>query len=358
MAIRIEHQPVEAIGQLGVLAGQAQVDKEQRNLRDREQLMKLDAGHKMEQMRFLQQAQEQARAEEMQYQMQLNMQRRDIDMQLDLQNYAREKQKLQQTLNMINQSEDLSEAEKEEFGIQATAAYAGVGTGITPASFNSGINKALQNEILLGSHRTMLADDIQSRLDAGDIDEYQANRESVQKNLGITFEGPQTRVDNKLADLLDTVKTTRDVYNKSFFTDKAGKPFDAITEEPVKKGTDKYEDQAGDLQGMLDFAELAKTDSGYIELVENLGFEGALQEYLKRQKKSSTFEEQEQPGIIGQMRRHPILQGVLGRIPYAGTLVKGANLADRYGKEAFKQVVDPESETNKYLREKTGYGLF
>ncbi|MHC4120440.1 MAG: hypothetical protein ACYSWO_23345 [Planctomycetota bacterium] len=376
MPIVVQHQPVEAIGALAQQAGQAAALNQEQQRRDRFQLQEMEMEHENRKMQFLAQAEQQARAEEMNYQMQLNMQKRDIDMQLDLQMYAREKQKLQQTLNLIKQSDELSESEKEEFAIQATAAYAGVGTGISPASFNAAGNKALQNHILLGNYRAAEAEDIQRRLDSGEINLYQANKEAALRDLKVEFKDPRLQMDEQMEDFLERVTETRDTYDKSFYTDDKGRPYDKQTDQKIKPGTPKYEEwqtmrrekeeafnvlkeargQATDIQLYVDFNdELNAGDPDLNFLVENLGKERAFQEYLKRQPKASTYRPEKEPSLYGKVRRHPIMDTILSNVPFAGDVYFGATRGGEFLKRGFGEVIDPESDTNKYLRSK-GFG--
>jgi hypothetical protein len=328
MAIVVEHQPVDAMYGLAQKAGSAQFEENRQQQRDKEQLMKIQMGHENRKMQFMEEAQARARQEEMQYQAMMLVARKQIDMQLDSQRYMRQKMELQTTLDMISGSDDLSETEKEQLSIQATAKFAGVGTGISPSSFSASASKALQNQVLLGAYRKKALDDIQSRVNSGEISAQQGQNEAAIAGItGVKIDSPNEQVAKIIDEKFERLSQVRDSYKKSFYTDKKGNPIDAETDEPIKKGTPKYEQwqvmnrqlqeaQEGvketqtsvdDMRMLAEFQQKAAKVPEYQELIKELGYKRAFEEWKTTQPISSTYKERK-PAFF---KKHPILKSAM-----------------------------------------------
>jgi hypothetical protein len=173
--------------QLATQAGQAQYAARQEERRDEKQMLAMKLGHERRQQAFMLKAQEQARAEEAQYQMLLLQAKRQIDIQTETANYARQKQMLTQSLNMINESNEINDADKERLRIQAMTKYAGLGQGVTAASFSQ--NKGLSAMIQKDAYRAKMIEELSKQTESGQLDPNTA------ENLmpGTKFYGPGER---------------------------------------------------------------------------------------------------------------------------------------------------------------------
>jgi hypothetical protein len=169
------------VHELATKAGVAADNVMRQQQADRLQLQDLQQQHDMRKMEFMQSAQEQARAEELQYQMLLTQNKRNIDMQAEMAQYARSKQMLQQTMNMINDSNEFDDRQKEELKLQATSKYAGVGTGLTPGSFEAG---TLEKELLKGAYNTARIKYYQDEVSSGRMNPLIAQQGAIGEGLG------------------------------------------------------------------------------------------------------------------------------------------------------------------------------
>lgn len=376
MAIVVEHQPVDAMYSLAQKAGTAEYMKQQQMNQERKQLLRMQQEHQQRQQEFMVRAEQAARAEEMQYQVLLLQARRNVDMQLETARYAKQKQELQQTIDMISQSDELSDSEKEELKIQATAKFAGVGTGISPSSFSSKANKQLQNTVLLGAYKAKVLDDIQDRVDRREITAQQGQNEAAVAGLtGVKIYDPDEKAEMLVDRKFKRLTTVTDAYNKSFFTDKKGRPYDAETEEPIREGTPKYEqwqtmkrevkearESVSEIRGALADLELwdkfqrdLAVTPEYQQLVKELGAEKAFEEYKKHQPKSSSYQPKKEPGLFKKVSRHPIMDVLMGQNPVIGQQWTAMRYGQKYIPKAIEQIKDPQSGLNRKLRE-AGYG--
>jgi hypothetical protein len=181
MAIRVGHSPVEGTFQLAQKAGIAQKMQRDQQHNERLQLQALDQQFKQQQMEFMQRAEQEARAEEAGYQMMLGQAKRDIDMQTELATYAHQKQMLGQAMDMINNSNEFSQREKEELKIQAMSKYAGVGGGIGAGSFGQGNDSLLQR----GAYKTQLLGQWQEAIN----NDQMTVEEAQQMSIGMGMSG-------------------------------------------------------------------------------------------------------------------------------------------------------------------------
>lgn len=185
MAIVVNYTPVQAMGELAVRAGQAEFEKSQAAFREKQQLMQMQQDFQMKQQRFMVEAEQQARAEEMQYQALLMQQKRQIDMQIEVSDFARQKQKLAQTLGMINESDKFNAREKEELRLQAMSRYADVGQGITQGSFDTtGGASGFENFMLQGTYKAQIVNSLQEAVRTGKMSQPEAQRQAAAFGLG------------------------------------------------------------------------------------------------------------------------------------------------------------------------------
>jgi molybdenum-dependent DNA-binding transcriptional regulator ModE len=194
MAIEVQHQPVGAIYGLATQAGQAQAAQQQQEQRDRIQLKGMEEQMRMREMQFREKALAAARQEEMQYQAMLMMAKRQIDLQTEQAQYARQKQMLTQSLNMITESNEFSEKQKEELRVQAMAKYAGVGTGISPSSFDSG---GMEKMLTQGAYKSQMLTQWQNDVLEGRMGVEDAERLAV----GMGMSGAKFHTASETADL-------------------------------------------------------------------------------------------------------------------------------------------------------------
>ena len=225
MAIVVGHEPVGAAYNLATQAGQAQAMQREQEQRDRIQLQGMQEQMRMREMAFQEKAQAAARQEEMQFQAMMVQAKRQIDLQTEAAQYAQDKQKLNAALSMINESSH-SESEKQDFKIQAMAKYAGVGGGLTSASF---ANTDLENQLTKGAYRTMQMTEIQNAVLNKQMSPEEATRMSVAMGLGnMEFQtgddianAPHKKVQDKMDDISDSMSKLK------LHEDKKGRLYDA-----------------------------------------------------------------------------------------------------------------------------------
>lgn len=240
MAIVVEHTPYEAMHQLAVGAGQAQAERERSAFREKQQLMQLQNQLETKQMQFQEEAASRAREEEFQYTIAAVQAKRQVDLQIETADYARQKQKLSQTLNMIRESNDLSDAEKEELLIQAMSKYSGVGTGIGPSSFTGGTSSGMQNFLMKGAYKAKMGETLQQYVDEGLMSTEDAERQASYFDIGGDFKNQQQVLLDQSVDAQKRLDSAQDMLGSNFSVDKKGRIRDAYGVE-VKEGTPRYE---------------------------------------------------------------------------------------------------------------------
>ena len=238
MPIEVRHDPVAATYELATDAGQAIADTRAQEQNDRIALQGMQQQHQARQQQFIAKQQEAARAEETQYQMMLMQAKRQIDMQAEMAQYSEQKMRLTQTLNMINDSNDFSDPQKEELKVQAMAKYSGVGTGISPSSFAA---SDMEKSITKGAYKVQAIRELQKQVDGG-MDP------SVAKNLAIGMGMSGTEFLTPEQQALAPEQQAQQDYDKavellreSFDYDKKGRPKDAVTGDKIDKDDPRYE---------------------------------------------------------------------------------------------------------------------
>jgi hypothetical protein len=96
-------------------------------------------------------------------------------MQTELSTYAHQKQMLGQAMDMINNSNEFSQREKDELKVQAMSKYAGVGSGIGASSFGQGNDSLLQR----GAYKTQLLQQWQEAINNNQMSVEQAEQASI-----------------------------------------------------------------------------------------------------------------------------------------------------------------------------------
>jgi hypothetical protein len=273
MAIKVGHEPVLAAGKLAVMAGQARHEEQRQLQNDRMELAQLQGKLKMDQMRFGQAAQQEARAEEFQYQQMLNGQKRSIDMDIELQAYARQKQSLTQAMNMINDSNEFSDREKEELRIQAMSKYANVGTGISPSSMDQG---GMADFVQKGAYKSQLLGQWQQAIDDDQMSVQDAQRLATGLGMsGAKFQTPQERMDmpfKEVRDRLDTIN--RDLNTLGVEETKKGKLYDRSSEDTIPEDSTR----AKNFRALQRSAEKATAELMKLQMKEETDGPGAMTE--------------------------------------------------------------------------------
>ena len=239
MAIVVQHTPYDAIFNMATQAGQADAAKQAQAQRDKEQLMGMQIEAQQRSQQFAVQAEQQARAEEMQYQTMLLQAKRQIDMQVEATNYARQKQQLTQTLNMIRDSDDIDEEEKDKFRIQVMARYAGVGSDLNVAAFEK--TSSMENFFTKGAYKSKVAEDIQEQFDKGLIDESTALRAASNYDVKIDTKSPETKLAEQADEAVKRYERIDDLIYSAFKPDSKGRPRDPDTEKVIKPNDPRYE---------------------------------------------------------------------------------------------------------------------
>jgi sulfur relay (sulfurtransferase) complex TusBCD TusD component (DsrE family) len=238
MAIVVDYTPIEAVGQLAQQAGRAEFEKTQAATREKVQLASIQQNMEMEKARFMVEAETQARQEQFEYNVALMQQKRMIDMDIEAMDYARNRQKLAQTMNMLNESDAFNDKEKEELSVQIMAKYAGLGAGLSGASFKDGSSSSFQNFVQQGTYKAMLANSLQKAVEDELITPEQAQQAAIPFGMsGMKFDTPQeqqAKVMDRAQKRLATAIADRD----KLFQLRGGNVYSEGNK--VKPGTDEY----------------------------------------------------------------------------------------------------------------------
>ncbi len=237
MAIVVEHTPYDALFSLATQAGEAQAAQTAQAQRDREQLAAMQIQADQRKQQFMVAAEQRARQEEMQYQTMLIAAKRQIDMQVETSNYARQKQMLTQTLNMINDSNEFDEREKEQLSIEVMSKYSGLGSGISPSSFGgtTGMSDFLQK----GAYKMQLADQLQGMVDSEQLNPGAARQAAASFGLSGDFATPGERHAEQVDEAVKRYDRIQDTVNSAFVIS-GGKLKDKTTKETIKKNDPRY----------------------------------------------------------------------------------------------------------------------
>lgn len=127
MAIRVEYTPMDSVGALAAQAGKAEASKIQAEIATRFQLQQMAQQHDMARMKFAADIEQANQAVEFERQAQLINMKKDMAMQLEAQDFAKKYQKFQMTLDQIDNSQYLSDEEREQAKITAYSKYSDLG---------------------------------------------------------------------------------------------------------------------------------------------------------------------------------------------------------------------------------------
>jgi hypothetical protein len=240
MAIVVDYTPYAAVEGMARQAGINQQAKRQQEMDFQREMTQLQSDLQRKNMEFEMKAQQVARAEEFMYQAKYLTMKREVDIQMELMDYQRNREKLNLALNAIQSADDLSDQEKDELVIQATSKYGNVGSGISPSSFAQKLDplvrKAMESDLKLGK-----LNEISQMFNSGQITEAEAQRLGQAYGLGkMEFAQPeeefQKQMDVKTERLADAQKRLA----ASFLLD-GKKVLDAKTKAKVKPGSPQYE---------------------------------------------------------------------------------------------------------------------
>lgn len=130
MAIKVDHTPYDAVGALAAKSGKAladvrasqfahQMQMQAADAQNRERLMRIQQDYQTARQRFQIAAEQAAQQRQMEFQAQLLNAKSQIAMDMELQQFARKRQRLMTTLDEIDASEYLNPREKEALRIKA-----------------------------------------------------------------------------------------------------------------------------------------------------------------------------------------------------------------------------------------------
>lgn len=130
MAIKVDHTPYDAVGALAAKSGKAiadvranqmvqQMQMQAAEAQSRERLMRIQQDYQTARQRFQIAAEQAAQQRQMEFQAQMLNAKSQIAMDMELQQFARKRQRLMSTLDEIDASEYLNPREKEALRIKA-----------------------------------------------------------------------------------------------------------------------------------------------------------------------------------------------------------------------------------------------
>lgn len=320
MAIVVDYTPIEAIGELAQRAGQATFENVQLQQRHQENMAQLQANLELRNSQFQQKMQQQAMAEQFQYQSAMLQQRKQIDMDLELADYARNKQKLTQVLGMIKDSDEFSSSEKAQLSLQAMSKYADVGQGISTASFNEP-NRAMQNFLQEGTFRMQMSKSLQDSVNNEQLSPEEAENMARAYGLVANFKSPQEQRQVVIDKAAKRLESATKILNSRFMVDdgKIKTVINGKAANKVKEGTPEYslyktlKKQVDDAKAQLDAEQNKQAESGNKELftkevaasadlqkaVEIYGADKVYEAWKQRQGKQE--KSQEERGFISRM---------------------------------------------------------
>lgn len=239
MAIVVDYTPYGAIGQMAQQAGENQAIQRQQEMNFQQDMAVMENQMRQQNMAFAANLEQQARAEEFMYQAKYLQMKREIDIQMELSEYQKNRQKLNMALDTINGSDSLTQAEKEELVIQATAKYSEVGAGISPANFAQKLDPLVRKYQESALKRGKL-EEIYAGLEDGTLDEQAAQHEAETWGLGkLEFESDeaifQKKIDAQAKRLADAQKRL----TENFVMD-GKKILNVHTKARVSEGTEEY----------------------------------------------------------------------------------------------------------------------
>jgi len=320
MAIVVDYTPIQAVGELAQKAGEASYQNIQMQQQHQENMAQLQANLELRNSQFQQKMQQQAMAEQFQYQSAMLQQRKQIDMDLELADYARNKQKLTQVLGMIKDSDEFSSSEKAQLSLQAMSKYADVGQGISTASFNEP-NRAMQNFLQEGTFRMQMSKSLQDSVNNEQLSPEEAENMARAYGLVANFKSPQEQRQVVVDKAAKRLESATKILNSHFMVDdgKIKTVINGKAANKVKEGTPEYslyktlKKQVDDAKAQLDAEQNKQAESGNKELftkevaasadlqkaVEIYGADKVYEAWKQRQGKQE--KSQEERGFISRM---------------------------------------------------------
>lgn len=318
MAIVVDYTPIQAVGELAQRAGEASYQNMQAQYRQQQEMAVLQSNLQRQNAEFEQRAQQEAMAEQFQYQSAMLQQKKQIDMELEIADYARNKQKLSQVMNMIRDSEEFSSSEKAQLSLQALSKYADVGQGISSSDVSGGT--AMKNMLQQGTFKQQIANTLQQAVESDEMDPVEAENVSRSYGLIAKFPTPQEKQQQQVDKAAKRLDAATKALSSRFISD-GKKVKTVINNKPANKvaeGTPEYalyttlKKQVDDAKGELEKLQNKEAESGMrSQFTEEVSSNGSLQkaveiygadkvfEAWKQRQGKATEQTQEEGGVKG-----------------------------------------------------------
>lgn len=304
MAITVDYTPYGAVYDLAQQAGRAEGAKIAAQQQMQREHMQMQAALQRSNQEFQARMQQQATEEQFARQMQLLEAKKQIDMDMEIQQYAMDKQKLNSTLSLIRDS-GYSDEEKERLMIQARAKYAGVGQGITDDLMGAG---GMGDFMGKAAMRMQMAQGVQTAVDQGQIGPEQANLMLASFGIPHDIQDPQVAMQEKLKDAADRVKRAREELQKSFRAkdewfgtgvrplDPEGRAGSEIKEDSPEWAhyqllKDNLESAKAELQRLLETGSQPEVPDTREQFVADLGASPSMQQAVELYGQQAVFDE-------------------------------------------------------------------
>ncbi len=321
MAITIDYTPMGAVGKAAIMAGQGQAAAEQQARSLELYRIRSQQQYGMEMMRMQTQAAQLSRQEQFEYNRALFMQKAQVDMQMEVADYARKKQKLNAVLDQINESDEFTAQQKETLAIQAMAKYADVGRGITDLQGEAGgMTAGMQTTLQKGQYFTQVYNAAMEAVRSGQATLPQAQQqmraigapESMVKQMD-----RQEVMENEAKKRIIELQRVRDVMMKEFVV-RRGTVHQVLRKKPggrmelskLKEGSPEFNryqtllteqqrltENLRDLQSRSDFEQAMSIDENLQQAVAEAGYE-AVYKYWMMKKTQTQAPQEEEAGFV------------------------------------------------------------
>lgn len=321
MAITIDYTPMGAVGKAAIMAGQGQAAAEQQARSLELYRIRSQQQYGMEMMRMQTQAAQLSRQEQFEYNRALFMQKAQVDMQMEVGDYARKKQKLNAVLDQINESDEFTAQQKETLAIQAMAKYADVGRGITDLQGEAGgMTAGMQTTLQKGQYFTQVYNAAMEAVRSGQATLPQAQQqmraigapESMVKQMD-----RQEVMENEAKKRIIELQRVRDVMMKEFVVRRGAvhqvlrkKPGGRMELSKLKEGSpelaryqtllteqQRLTENLRDLQSRSDFEQAMSIDENLQQAVAEAGYE-AVYKYWMMKKTQTQAPQEEEAGFV------------------------------------------------------------
>jgi len=245
MAIVVDYTPYQAVFDLATQAGQAAGTERAAQRSHQAAMIQLQSRLQKENFLFQERMAQQARQEKMEHDMALLQAKKGIDMQMDLQAYAMQRQRLDATMNLIENS-SMSESEKEQFRIQAMAKYAGVGSGITTSlSKTEGGIPSGMDFLMKGMMREQMMNQWAQEVESGQMSPEEFKQKASAYGFSADYKDPSVIYQENIATAQRNLREANKELTQ-YYVEKgedvyvAKKPGEA-SKQKVKPGTPAYD---------------------------------------------------------------------------------------------------------------------